>query len=187
MSELTAAEKYRQAVESSKAETETIIAPSGFPFVFYKQDTTALLFEDGDNYDLPQTITNEAAEEWERQGLIPPTEESEVKPVITQTPSEIEREAARMQRIAEARRDRVLTLSHTPKLVMGKADESKGEMSVNDVLPTDLAYLYKWVSAGGSQALMSVMFPQESRTNSGAGINGAELRAKAKRNSRHKK
>ncbi len=180
--QLTATERYRQTIQNGAPKLEDITAPSGMVFKFYASNDVSTLFEDaGGDTDLPMTIADEAAESWQADGVYTPA-----IPVETDLKPQSETDYQRNIRIAEARRDKVLALSYDPKIVMGKATKPN-ELSASHILPDDLGYLYRWISAGGNAALMAAMFPEKPQSSRRAGIDGAELRAKIKRASRHKK
>lgn len=81
--------------------------PSGFVFKFEKPSKFSMLFASG---SLPQAAVAEAVNEWQKDGVFKPTdaeggESNQLKIVKT----------------ALDMRDRVLRLSHSPKLVVGPA------------------------------------------------------------------
>jgi hypothetical protein len=134
---------YRDHIKTKDAAPELvdITVPSGFVFKFEKPSKFSMLFAAG---QLPLYATNKAAESWKDDGLI-----DEDSPSSDQT---------QMIKAAFMIRDKVLRLSHTPKLVVGPASND-GELATEDVSDEDLDYLFKWVAAGGDVSAMLGNFP----------------------------
>lgn len=171
MTTLTAAEKYRQSLRVDDSEIVDVTVPSGNTFQFRKPSKFAVLFGIG---NLPQSAASQAAEQWQKDGLITTAAAAETVDVEKQF------------KIALDMRDRVLKLSHSPKIVMGTANEAAGEISADDIDNTDLEYLFKWVAAGGDTSLMLNTFPEGSSAGSMASPNRKTRRSAAKHVSRHK-
>lgn len=163
--QLTAAERYRQSLIVDDSEIVDVTVPSGFTFQFHKPSKFAVLFGIG---NLPQAAASMAAEKWQQDGLIA---EGTAASAI---------DVEKQLKIALDMRDRVLKLSHSPKIVMGTANESAGEISADDIDSEDLEYLFKWVAAGGDTSLMLATFPGGSSTGSVARPNRKARRAAAK-------
>ena len=146
MSEMTAAERIRKSIE---ARNERVIVdvtvPSGDVYQFEKPSKLSMLFGLG---ELPQFAASEAVGKWTADGIIKSIEEGDTDVIkIAQTAFTI--------------RDKVLALSYSPKLVIGKADESKDELSTDLIPDEDLTYLFRWVQAGGDVSLMLNTFPEQ--------------------------
>lgn len=146
MSEMTAAERIRKSIE---ARNERVIVdvtvPSGDVYQFEKPSKLSMLFGLG---ELPQFAASEAVGKWTEDGIIKSIEEGDTDVIkIAQTAFTI--------------RDKVLALSYSPKLVIGKADESKDELSTDLIPDEDLTYLFRWVQAGGDVSLMLNTFPEQ--------------------------
>lgn len=146
MAEMTAAERIRKSIE---ARNERVIVdvtvPSGDVYQFEKPSKLSMLFGLG---ELPQFAASEAVGKWTEEGIVKSIEEGDTDVIkIAQTAFTI--------------RDKVLALSHSPKLVIGKADESKDELSTDVIPDEDLTYLFRWVQAGGDVSLMLGNFPEQ--------------------------
>ena len=141
---MTVAERYRQIAETRETEIVDAKAPSGFIFKFKKPSKFALLFGAG---ELPETAASEAVEEWQRNGLV-------------QFDALDDDSKLKVGRKVFDIRDKVLFLSHDPKIVAGEAT-GDNEISTEDILDEDLEYLFKWVAAGGDTSVMLVMFPEK--------------------------
>lgn len=136
--------RYKANIAKKKKQSQLVdvIAPSGEVFVFEKPSKFKMLFGAG---QLPQTAANDAVEKWRDDGLMG-DEEGE------------QDNRKQLINAAFSVRDRVLRLSHTPKLVVGPA-QNDNELSTEDVDDDDLDYLFKWVAAGGEVSAMLGNFP----------------------------
>lgn len=159
---MTAAERYRQTVNET-LEIVDVTTPSGFVFQFQKPSKFAILFRYG---RMPQTAANGAVSAWIEQGVI---KESDFTPD----------EAAAIDESLRLR-DRVLELSHSPKLVVGAADFTKDEMSTDDLSDDDALYLMQWVAAGGDESVLLSMFPGGQRPDPLAKFSRKKRRAASK-------
>jgi hypothetical protein len=141
---------YRNHIQAQSKEVELVdvTVPSGFTFKFEKPSKFSMLFAAG---QLPLSATNKAVEGWREDGII----EDEGEGVADQT---------QMIKAAFMIRDKVLRLSHTPKLVAGTA-ANDNELSTDDIADEDLDYLFKWVAAGGETSAMLGTFPGRSQPN----------------------
>lgn len=169
----TAAERYLQKVQKHPPELVDVTLPSGGVITMQKPGKFGLLFGIG---RLPQQAASMAVEKWAEQGIIEAVEEGDEQ-ALTATMDMVE--------IALKARDRVLELSHSPKLVIGKADPAKNEVSTDNVPDDDLAYLLKWVQTGGDVSLMLDTFPEEPYPGAMASVNRKGRRAAAKRSGRN--
>jgi hypothetical protein len=163
----TAAERYRAVAKQEEAEIVDVIPPSGFVFKFRKPSAFTMLFGLG---ELPQFAASEAARRWTTEGVLKPGDGDDP-------------EVLKVAKMLFEMRDMVLELSHSPKLVLGKANEANDELSTDDVADTDLAYLLAWFQAGGDTSKLLVTFPRESPEHADAGPNRKERRAAAKHSS----
>lgn len=166
--QLTAAEQYLAQRKDAPRNLVDVTVPSGAVFVFEKPSKFGLLFGMG---QLPQFASSEAVGKWTEDGIAKGVESGDA-------------DTLKMVDVAFATRDRVLQLSYSPKLVVGKANPAKNELSTDDVSDEDLTYLFKWVQAGGDASLMLRTFPDGSQSGSMAGANRTARRAAAKRNGR---
>ncbi len=141
--ELTAAQRYLQLTSALPETIVDVKVPSGFLFRMVKPNTFALIMNTG----LPQTATNEAAAEWEKAGVLALSEQK------AQNDEEIGRKMFEI-------RDQTIALSRSPRIVIGEANPVADELSTAEINDGDLAYLFKWVAAGGSESLMLSMFPE---------------------------
>lgn len=170
--EINTAENYlqqTQQVKQAEAELVEVQVPSGFVFVMQKPGKMGMLFGVG---QLPIAAASRAVEAWQRDG------------VIDETNVETD-DGLKLFDLAIRIRDRVLALSHSPKLVVGPADASKNELSTDNVLDIDLDYLFRWVQAGGDASKMLGNFPGGPGTSADARPNRKGRRAAAKRGSRN--
>lgn len=167
MSEQTqsAAGRYRQMMASRQPVIINVTAPSGFVFKRIKPSNFAIIFDAG---ELPQTAASEAAEEWQKDGLLPPD--------ASEAASDTEKAARKALEI----RDRVLSNSVDPKIVLGDP-QNKSEISYAEVDPEDLAFLYKFEASRGEYSVMLAMFPQPAEQRVMAGIDSKKLRKTTKR------
>lgn len=164
----TASEQYLAQLNGNKAEIVDVQVPSGFIFKFQKPRKFQMLFEFG---AMPQSAASGAVQSWIEQGII--------------KPGDIPEDTAKQIDEGIKLRDRVLALSQYPtKLVVGDPDE--GEIDARLLSDDDAAYLFAWVQAGGDTSLMLKTFPQRPQSSAVAEPDGASIRAKAKRASRHK-
>lgn len=166
--ELTAADRYRQRSQSNEAEIVDVTVPSGFIFKFQRPSKFSMLFDMG---NLPVTAVSSALQSWKADGI------GEVDEV------EGKQNELKLAEMMFKARDRVLSLSVDPKIVMGVADESKGEISTDHIADTDMAFLFNWVLSGGDAGAMLGTFPAGSQSGSMAQPNRKTRRAKAKRSS----
>lgn len=163
----TAAELYLEMIESRPPEIVEVKAPSGFVFKFLKLGVFGVIFDE--RAGLPQTAASKTAESWKQKGVL--TEpEGEEEPGTEQIKPE--------KRYYDTV-DRVCELSFEPKIVLGEPKE-KGEISYKNIDPDDLAYLYKFVAAGGNVSLMLTMFPEGREQRTLASANRPKQRHKSK-------
>lgn len=155
---------YQSHIATKAPTIVDVHVPSGFVFKFEKPSKFSMLFAAG---SLPQSAVAEAVSAWEKDGVFTPTdaeggESNQLKLIKT----------------ALDMRDRVLRLSHLPKLVVGPAkDES--ELSTDDVADEDLEFLFRWVAAGGEASQLST-FPGGSQQRPLASASRKKQRVKAK-------
>lgn len=161
---VSAVERYRSHIESREAEIVDVTVPSGFVFKFKKPSKFSILFQLG---SLPASAVNNAVEAWQKEGIAEVGQDgSPNKLKMVQTVLNI--------------RDKVLELSHDPKLVVGPA-KAENELSTDHVSDTDLEYLFKWVSSGGDASVMLATFPAGSQQGALAGSSRKKQRATGKR------
>jgi hypothetical protein len=156
---------YLEYIKNKEVELVDITAPSGFVFKFRKPGIFGTLFGIG---NLPQTATAGAVDEWVQQGVLK----------IGDGAGEISEDVAKQLNMGMAIVDRVIHLSHTPKLVSGPA-KNDNELSTDDVDEADLTFLFKWVAAGGEMGAMLSNFPKGTKTNALASASRAKQRNKA--------
>lgn len=154
---------YKQHISQQKREIVDVKVPSGFVFKFIKPNRFSYLFSMG---DFPQSATNEAVAEWKKTGL------------ATNSAAEEEDTVKIAKKMLQAR-NLVLELSFEPKLVSGLATEPN-ELSTDNVDTEDLAYLLRWVTAGGDSTIMLSLFPGQPEQRAVDGTDGAALRKKGK-------
>lgn len=160
---MSAIERYRTHIESREAEIVDVTVPSGFVFQFKKPSKFSLLFQMG---NLPASTVNDAVEAWQKDGIIDVSKEQGLGQLkLVQTVLNL--------------RDKVLDLSHNPKIVIGPAS-GPDQISTDDVSDEDLEYLFKWVSAGGDASSMLAMFPARSQPSSLASSSRKKQRAAGK-------
>lgn len=171
----TAAERYREQLKRSQVDVEIVdvTLPSGAVFRMRKPSKFAMLFNLG---GLPTSGIASAMAKWEKDGAKDDPETA--TKVFEDMPED---EQAKLVSVMMRARDRVLELSVEPKLVVGTADEAKGEMSTDDVAENDLAYLFNWVIKGGEIPSGIVMFPGGSGSGAVAKPNRTQRRAANKR------
>jgi hypothetical protein len=163
---LTAAQAYIQSLPARKPEIVDVTLPSGNVFKFQKPSRFTVLFQFG---KLPTAAADQAAHRWIDDGVIENQQAAEL-------PAENREVFESMIRL----RDRVLELSHEPRLVMGTADPAQNQLSVDLVSDDDLNYLFQWVAAGGDEGIVLSNFPAGSQSNAVAGNGGPKRRNKAK-------
>jgi hypothetical protein len=161
--------KYQYKQPETKDDLVEVIVPSGNVFLFHRPSRFSMLFHLG---KLPEAAASEALAAWQKSGDV--EAEEDIAPQ-TQNQKQLARAAFQL-------RDKVLELSHTPKLVVGPAKEN--ELSTDDVADVDLAYLFKWVSAGGDMAIMAATFPLGRQPGPMASSNRKTRRTAAKQASR---
>ena len=157
--EMTRAEQYRQ---EKVTEYVDVTAPSGRVYGFIKPSKFDALFNYG---KMPQTASNDAVEKWIAAGVLKAGDATNVN-------------AAAQIESALALCDRVLALSHDPKLVPGKA-VNPNELSIDDLGDADAEYLFKWVASGGVEAGRLGNFPRRSQPSSVTGNGRKKRRTKA--------
>ncbi len=142
---LTAAEEYRRKRDAAQPEPElvTLTAPSGYEFIFHRPSRYDLIFNMG---QLPLNAASRALEGWKEKG-------------VGDDEGEVNADQERIFKTVFSVRDRVLKLSHKPKLVVGPADEAKGELSTSDVSDPDLEFLFSFVASGGNASAQLATFP----------------------------
>lgn len=161
--ELTAAQRYRQQQQAT-AEIVDVTVPSGFVFKFEKPSKIGILFGMG---QLPQFAASGAVQSWTEQDIATGIENEDP-------------ETVKLAHTVFTTLDRILTLSRSPKLVVGMADPANDELSTDDVAEADLTYLFKWVQAGGDESMMLDTFPEGQQQRPVARPNRKARRAKAK-------
>lgn len=171
---MTAAERYRELMKGREMETVDVTAPSGFVFKFRKPSKYGLLFS---TYRLPQTAASQAAEAWGER-------EKDEEGTLSSFSNLGAGEKADFAAAAFNMRDRMLELSVDPKLVIGPAG-SPIELSLDDVEPSDITYLFEWFTSGGNAGLMAANFPKGPRPSAMASANRAERRRAAKHSNGH--
>lgn len=164
--QITAGSQYLAHIKNKEVEIVSVTVPSGFVFKFRKPGVFGTLFGIG---GLPQTATTGAVNEWVEQGVLK----------VGDAEGELSEDTIKKLNVGMAIVDRVIYLSHEPKLVSGIA-KNEGELSTDDVDELDLAFLFKWVSGGGDLSSMLGTFPNGSQPNSMAGIGRKKQRHKAK-------
>ena len=167
MTQMTAAEKFRQSRNVSKpAEIAEVICPEcGSVALFEKPSKFGMVFGMG---TLPQQAASDAVEAWQEEGVM--------KVPDTTAPAD----QSELMKTVFGLRDKVLKLSRTPKLVVGTANEANGEMSTDDAPDCCLDTWFKWVAAGGDASVMLAMFPAGQRPDAMASRSRRKVRTKAK-------
>src|SRR5690348_16817527 len=107
---------YRDHIKGRKAEIVDVTAPSGFVFKFEKPSKFSMLFNAG---QLPLSAASAAMEKWKEEGVGPDSEGGQGS-------------QEQLIKAAFSVRDKVLRLSHTPKLVVGTA-QNDNELSTDEV------------------------------------------------------
>lgn len=158
---LTAAQAYLQKRETRIVD---VTLPSGNVFKFQKPSRFTVLFQFG---QLPTAAVDAAAHRWVEEGVV------EGQPELPADDRNLFESMVRL-------RDRILELSHEPKLVMGQGDPTRNELSVDLVSDDDLNYLFEWVAAGGEEGIVLRTFPAGSQPNAVAGNSRSKRRNKAK-------
>lgn len=161
---LTAAEQYRKI--DRKAEIVDVTVPSGFVFKMEKPSKFGMLFGLG---KLPQFAASGAVEKWTEAEIIKGLETGDS-------------DTTELAKAAFLTRDKVVKLSHSPKIVLGDADYENDELSASngDISDEDLTYLFRWVQAGGDESMMLGTFPRGSQQRPVAQPNRKARRAAAK-------
>jgi hypothetical protein len=159
---LTRAQEY--LAHRQEADLVEITLPSSKVFVFEKPSKFGMLFGMG---QLPQFAASGAVQKWTEEGIVKGIQDGDA-------------DTLKLAQVAFTTRDRVLALSHSPKLVVGVADPAKDELSTDDVSDDDLTYLFKWVQAGGDESMMLDTFPNGQQQRPVARPNRKARRAKAK-------
>ncbi len=172
--ELTRAQKYKARSETRETEIVEVTVPSGDIFLFKKPSRFGMLFGMG---NMPMSAASLAVESWKKEGILG-AEGNEAAE---------EQDTLKIFEVAIRIRDHVLRLSHSPKLVMGIADETKDELSTDDVSNDDLEYLLAWVKSGGDESgALLATFSRRSQSGPVAKPNRSSRRAKAKSTRRNK-
>jgi uncharacterized glyoxalase superfamily protein PhnB len=153
---------YKEFIKSQEKAQELVDVkvPSGFVFKFEKPSKFSMLFAAG---QLPLSATNKAVAKWQEEG------------VLEEGGGAVTEDQAQLVKAAFMIRDKVLKLSHTPKLVVGEA-QNETELSTDDIADEDLDYLFKWVAAGGEASAMLGTFPGRSKPNALASAGGKNKR-----------
>jgi hypothetical protein len=149
---------YKKQAKEKVELVDVIPEPGGFVYQFQKPSKFQLLFEMG---TLPQTTISKALQGWQQTaetGQVAPETEKEQQLLLDKT---------------LAIRNKVLELSHFPKLVVGPA-QNEDELSTDDVPDSHLEYFFKWVSSGGDESRMLSMFSQPGK----AGLTNGNYRKK---------
>ena len=152
---LTGAARFRQMMASRERKIIDVKAPSGFVYKRFEPCKYTILFDDG---NVPQSAATLAVQEWEKQGIIQPTDTTQ--PIEAQSPASPESESKvnKMMKV----RDRVLTDSVDPKLVTG-TPKNENEISIEMMMatvPEDVEFLVQFEAAGGDASAMLAMFPK---------------------------
>lgn len=156
---LSAVERYRRHLAEQPVEIVKVGGvPSGFPFEFKRPSKLGMALKG----TLPQSLAAQGAAAWNENGNASPhlSEADAVNAMY-------------------ALRDKVLELSHNPKIVMGEAN-APNELSTEDISDDDLEYLMFWVSAGGDEGVALANFRKRRAANAVAGSGGAGLRNESK-------
>jgi hypothetical protein len=153
---------YKEFIKSQEKTQELVDVkvPSGFVFKFEKPSKFSMLFAAG---QLPLSATNKAVAKWQEGG------------VLEESGGAVTEDQAQLVKAAFMIRDKVLKLSHTPKLVVGEA-HGDNELSTDDIADEDLDYLFKWVAAGGEASAMLGTFPRRSKPDALASAGGKNKR-----------
>jgi hypothetical protein len=153
---------YKEFIKSQEKAQELVDVkvPSGFVFKFEKPSKFSMLFAAG---QLPLSATNKAVAKWQEEG------------VLEEGGGAVTEDQAQLVKAAFMIRDKVLKLSHTPKLVVGEA-QNETELSTDDIADEDLDYLFKWVAAGGEASAMLGTFPGRSKPDTLASAGGKNKR-----------
>jgi hypothetical protein len=168
--QLTRAQQYLQQPAPADVEIVDITAPSGRLYAFEKPSKTKIMFRLG---DLPQFLASSAVERWSEDQVLKNLESSGT-------------DMMKMFKASIGLRDFVLSMSRSPKLVVGNADAEKDELSTDYVPDDDLLYLTRWVLSGGEAGEVPVTFPGGEPGNSTAAQpNRKNRRAKAKQAGRN--
>lgn len=156
---------YLEHIKNKEVEVVKVTVPSGFVFEFRKPGVFGTLFGIG---GLPQTASSGAVDEWVKQGVLKLGEgEGELPP-----------DAVKNLNTGMAIVDRVLYLSHKPKLV-SHPTTNENELYTGDVAEEDLTFLFKWVAAGGDLSAMLSTFPQGREPDALASASRKKQRAEA--------
>lgn len=145
--QIPTASQYLQNLSEKPPVLVDVKVPSGFVFKFKKPNTIGIILSGG----LPETAVNEAAEAWKEKGLVMPSGDSETDRIQAQI----------VQKSFEIC-DRMLELSHAPKIVLREA-QNDNEISIAKIDSEDLLFLFQWTAAGGNTAAMLAMFPERSK------------------------
>lgn len=174
--QMSAAERYRATLSTQEAEIVDVRLPSGFVIQMQKPSRFGMLFGMG---NMPLAAASRAVEAWQNDGIAAKPDARKGNDVDAEDTLKLFETAIRV-------RDNVIRLSHSPKLVMGVADETKDEISTDDVSNDDLEYLFNWVSSGGDASAMLGNFPAGSQPGAVAQPNRQARRAKAKQAGGHR-
>ena len=145
MTTKNAADEFQRFMQARKSEAAIVDvhAPSGFVYQFTAPSKFGLLFGLG---QLPQFAASGAVQKWTEEGILQGMQDGDT-------------DTLKLAQVTFSIRDRVLSLSYAPKLVVGTANAANGEVSTDDVPDEDLTYLFRWVQAGGDESLMLDTFP----------------------------
>lgn len=192
----TNAQKLLDKFKTRPREIVEVEPEAGYIYRFYQPNTVGIVLSG----ELTTAMADEAETEWQKDGVglaltdnqkerlaaagevnraeLQAQFESEnlAEAEARQTTAGAERAAARSAEIAETRTCRLIEHSYSPKLVKGRANETKDEISIDQLPPEHLTYLFTWIGAGGSELLRVQMFPQVSRAGSGTGDFSKKLR-----------
>ncbi len=189
----SAAARYREMVAEIEPEIITVTVWSGATMKRIKPAAYTNIFE---LPSVPMQLADRAVEAWREDGL----DVGDKKQDDADISSEDKKEFERLQYEAGVRainaKQRVLDNSIEPKIV-DRTPAGDNEIHWTELHKNDLGWLYQYEASGGSDAVRAAMFPgniiesngisKESPRSSFLGIDGAAVRAKAKRASRHKK
>lgn len=165
----SASDKYLAQLNGKKAEIVDVTVPSGFVFRFEKPAKFRMLFE---YRQLPSAATSGAVQKWVDDGVI--------------APGEIDEDTAKQIEEGIKLTDRVLALSQYPTKLVVVDNPGEGEIDARLLADDDAEYLFAWVQSGGNVSLMLGNFPGGPTKNVVSQPDSGEIRATAKRASRHK-
>lgn len=148
---MNAGASYLAHIKEKDAQIVDVTVPSGFVFQFRKPGVYGSLFGIG---GLPQNVTSGVVAEWVKEGVLE----------VGDGEGALSPDAAKQLNMGMAVVDRVLHLSHRPKLVSGIA-QNDNELSTDDMDEEDLSFLFRWVASGGHTSQALETFPDGPKSN----------------------